>query len=94
MVIRRWVIACLALGFLFGVLVGIATVHANLTAQSANATLATNSNPKTSGRDQPEAIDPDDESADDESLSSTPYSDDERNGADWWLDENPFAPGG
>ena len=93
MVIRRWVIACLALGFFFGVLAGIATVRANLTAQSADATPATNSNPKTSGRDEPEAIDPDDESADYESLSRTPYLDDESNG-DGWPEDNPFAPGG
>jgi hypothetical protein len=95
MTTRLWVIACLALGLLFGALAGIATVRANLNTHFADATPGASSNPKIAGRDIPTPVYPN-EGADDESLSREldPDVNDEDIGDDGWLEDNPFAPGG
>jgi hypothetical protein len=93
MTTRLLVIACLALGCLFGALAGIATVRANLNTQSSDATPGASSNPKIAGYSQAGLPY---EGADDESLSREldPDVNDEDNGDDGWLEDNPFAPGG
>jgi hypothetical protein len=93
MVIRRWVIACLVLGFC--ALAGIAAVRANLSTQSTVATPDTDSSPKIAGHDFPRPAYPD-AGTDDELLSRKLGLDvdGEDDGDDEWLDENPFAPGG
>jgi hypothetical protein len=85
MVIRRWVVACLALGFLFSVLADIATLRAHLNLLPADATSTT----KTAGHNVPDLVVRDD-GPDDDSLALAPEVDDESDGDDW-PEDNPFG---